>query len=671
MNRLFITLIILQLFSAGQPHASAAEPADSITHGRTLREISVKTTAPRRVVRVGTDGNILIDSRHLGEQPSLMGSNDPIALIRSLPAVATANELQAAVSIRGGSAGDNLFETDGIRIVNPMHMLGLYSAFNPSFYRSYSFRPGRTDAVTPNCTGGYFTADSGSEPDTITSGAFAAGLIESHGTVRVPLGKGKSSLAAGVRRTYLQLLFPDILKLGTSTLRYGFTDVNLAMAFRPGDRDRLNFSVFYNRDRMKADNSKNGTKHGRFGWSNLCGGIGWTHGDILTTASISHYENSFELDEGGRALDLPSSLTQATLRTVIPHGDFNFGSDFSYRHSSGQRNRALAGNGDTATPTDALEWNLAATWHKELFRRMVLETGLRMTLYHCGGFNTAALQPRLNVTYTFARGFNLFAAYGRHMKFDKLVEETTGGLPADFRINADRLNKPHDVHSAEIGISGFIPAAELNFIVEGYYKRAFHSTEFKGSLLSLANKGYNPMTDILDGDGYSAGLSLTLMRHWGRLRGRVGYNLGLSRVRFAEYGDGYIPSAHDRLHDLSATLSWSVTGGITFAASFTHATGTPYTKARYGYMISENLICEYFPHNSSRLPAYNRLDLSADWVFLRRKSMKHSLNISVYNALASRNVLFLYTSYSVKEGIRQEESTMKAVIPSVTYKFEF
>lgn len=106
-------------------------------------------------------------------------------------------------------------------------------------------------------------------------------------------------------------------------------------------------------------------------------------------------------------------------------------------------------------------------------------------------------------------------------------------------------------------------------------------------------------------------------------------------------------------------------------AKFTHATGTHYTKAKYGYMIGENLICEYFPHNSSRLPSYNRLDLSANWIFLRKGRCRHTLNVSVYNATAARNVLFVYTQYSVDKGIRNLESVMGSVIPSLSYAIEF
>lgn len=50
---------------------------------------------------------------------------------------------------------------------------------------------------------------------------------------------------------------------------------------------------------------------------------------------------------------------------------------------------------------------------------------------------------------------------------------------------------------------------------------------------------------------------------------------------------------------------------------------------------------------------------------------RHTFTLSVYNALACRNVLFRYPSYSVQDGIEQRESIMKAVIPALTYTMEF
>lgn len=107
------------------------------------------------------------------------------------------------------------------------------------------------------------------------------------------------------------------------------------------------------------------------------------------------------------------------------------------------------------------------------------------------------------------------------------------------------------------------------------------------------------------------------------------------------------------------------------SASYVYATGLPYTKAKYGYMIGENLICEYYPHNSSRLPHYNRLDLSASWHHTNRHGLRQEVAVSVYNVLGSHNVLFQYQDYSVSGGIINKSSVMNMVLPSITYSISF
>ena len=162
-----------------------------------------------------------------------------------------------------------------------------------------------------------------------------------------------------------------------------------------------------------------------------------------------------------------------------------------------------------------------------------------------------------------------------------------------------------------------------------------------------------------------------LMRQFGKFRGRAGYNLGKARLKFDKLGNDYFPSAHDRLHDLNASLSYEPAMGLTFVASFTHATGLPYTRTKYGYMIGDNLICEYYPHNSSRLPAYNRLDVSAAYKFKKRGRTEHAINISLYNALFNKNILFYYTTYTEDKGIQNRSSYLETVIPSITYTLTF
>jgi hypothetical protein len=656
---------------AGGTPSFAVSPADSIPVSVTsLDEIIITTVGSHKILDFSQDGSISLDARFLSEQPSLMGSKDPVSFIKTLPAALTTAELQPGLLVRGSSAGSNYFETDGARIINPMHMLGLYSAFNPNFYKSYSFYPGCAPASESNATGGVLKAYTAEIPDTSLSGIVDVGLVESNLGLQIPIIKGKSSLALGYRKTYVNMLFPNLLRLGDSHLKYGFTDINAGYTMTLPKGGVLKGVLFMSRDDMSLRADKNGDVEGDFGWKNLASGLSFSNKRFDAGVSFTLFNNKFLLSEGGRSIFLPSSLLQTSIKGAYRGNFVNIETDINLRHSSGQRNEALT-NPQNPRPSDALEWNIAADRTFYITSKIDVYAGLRMAFYHNAAYNKVMPLPRVRVRYAIGNDISLSASYGRFIRFDRLIEETTGGLPADFWTNASRSVKPEDVNAFELGAASYIPFLGISCNIDLYYKLIRGMIEFDSSIIDFISPGFQPLDHLLTGNGVAYGCSVTVSRQFGAIRGRVSYNYGRSMVKIQKFGTENVPASFDRPHDLSATISWNPTSRILVSATFTHATGTPYTAAKYGYMIGENLICEYFPHNSSRLPAYNRLDLGASWMFLRRGHNKHTIRLSIYNALAMRNVLFIYTDYSIDKGIRMRKSTMSNVIPSLSYSIEF
>lgn len=670
MKRYIAKAMIATIISAGALCANAEIPADTVSSPSELQEIVVTSTGPRKVLRIRSDGGLDISSAMLSEQFSTFGSNDPLSLIRSLPAVATANELSATLSIKGMDNGANYFSADGARIVNPLHLFGIYSTFNPAFYKNYRFAADRFDATEQNFTGGRLQADSGQLPDSALAGTVAVGLIESHFALSAPISKGKSSFALGLRQTYLNLIFPQLLKFNNSTLNYDFTDANASLRWMASQSHILGFNFFLSRDALGMSLDKMGEKNGDCGWMNICGAINWNNNDLHVNLGISRFNNKFRLIEGGHAIDAPSHLLQSTLSAEKPFGDFVVESDFTLRHVSGQYNRE-SGVQRPFGESDALEFNIAASWKHKFWQRLSTSLGLRLATYHCGSYNTVVPLPRAGLKLELMPEMSLYASYSRLFQFEKLVDESSASLPADFRINADSRFKPQQSHSFDIGAEGRITQWGIDYSLGAYYRLVRHAGEFHGSLLNLSGSSYNPLNDYLDGHGYTCGLSVMLMRQFGKLRGRIGYTLGKARLKFDRLADWYFPSAHDRLHDLNASLAWEPVSRLTFVASFTHATGLPFTRAKYGYIIDNNLICEYYPHNSSRLPAYNRLDLAATYKFKKCGKIEHAINVSLYNALCNKNILFYFTTFSEADGIENQSSYLKSVIPSISYTLTF
>lgn len=647
-----------------------SQPTDTVVV-TDLDEIVISVDHPRQLIRKGEEGRLIIDASQLTEQPSFMGSNDPTALFRTMPSVAVNNELQAAFIVRGSGTGSNLFEINGVKVINPMHSLGIYSIYNPEYFNNYTFQPGVLPVTSLNCTGGRVNASdewTGSRSQNPVTGNLTVGLIESRGALFAQPDK-HISFNIGARGSYLSQIYPDALRLESTLLKYNFGDLNMGLKWRPDDNNEIMLSMFGATDTMTldVDNKSNGDKDGNCGWTNAAIGLGWKHNDMDFLLSYSGLSNRFLMNEGGLALNLPSSYSEYRFKYATRLKEFNIETDWGILVASGQRNHELQ-NGPVYGKGTGFDGNMAVDWGHIIKDRFHINAGLRLSLYGNGDYIRLFPQPRLRLAYDLTEFIDLHLAYGRQVKFDRLIEENSAGLAANFIMIASSMFKPESYDCVEAGTNGYIPALGLDYMVDVFYKRLQHISEYCGTILNMSSSGYNPLADIQDGHGYAYGMELAVMRQFGKLRGRLSYNYGKSRVKLPRYGDRYFNSTFDRPHTLNIAVNYNPIRPLTLSLSYVHASGQPYTAVKYGYIINDNLICEYYDHNSSRLPSYNRMDFSADWRFANGK---HTIGLSIYNVLACRNVLFRYTKFTQSEGIQNMESVMKLVIPAVSYTIKF
>lgn len=663
-------IISLIFFMAGCVSASGTQPADSLRTD-SLREVTVVAVGPVRTVTQQEDGRATLSRKGLTDAPSFMGSGDAIAMLRSMPSVSTSNDLQATMHVKGGANGSNSYFVDGMRIVNPLHMLGFYSAFNPDFFENYDFRSGYIPVTAQTTSGAILEAHSSNEVLSRALASASVGLIESHVAAGAPLVEERISLEIGGRIAYPSKIFPSMLEMGSSRLEYGFWDANLVLTSRLSDKDLLSFTAFADRDNMDVTNHRQGAKDGYFRWSNIAAGATFRHEDTQMNLYWSRYRNKLFLEQGGRRLDLPSGLDQISALYIQPlKKGWRIEADVNWHHTLGQHNSALTSRNGVESRS-AVEVNAGAEWSQGFGTRFSIDAGIRMAFYHTDNYTSVMPQPRLLTKYKIGQRHYLSLSYQRQARFDRLIETSAGGLPSDFWTTASRELLPEDVHSYEICGGGQLPWIGGTFRIDLYKKRLLHATDYSGSVMDMLSPSYDGSSQIVDAHGWSRGIAVSIVRQFSRVRGRIGYSFGRTTLKSDHFGSNDYPASYDRTHDLNATVTWQPLAWLQMSASYVYATGLPYTRAKYGYMIGENLICEYYPHNSSRLPDYNRLDFSASWHHTNSHGLRQQVTLSVYNALGSRNVLFQYQSYSVSEGITNKSSVMYMLIPSITYSISF
>lgn len=191
-------------------------------------------------------------------------------------------------------------------------------------------------------------------------------------------------------------------------------------------------------------------------------------------------------------------------------------------------------------------------------------------------------------------------------------------------------------------------------------------------LLDFFTQVYHIENNMIHGKGYNYGLNLMLKKNRGKLSGWVSYAIGSSRRRFPELSPTeWFNSTFDRRHDLSVVAYYRFNRHWSLGGDFVYASGTPYTKAKSVYVINNNLVSEYGKYNGSNLPATHRMDIALTYRFTPRGYREQSLNLSIYNLYARRNVLFSYLGFQEENFGYKHVYSLCRMLPSIGYTLKF
>ena len=212
----------------------------------------------------------------------------------------------------------------------------------------------------------------------------------------------------------------------------------------------------------------------------------------------------------------------------------------------------------------------------------------------------------------------------------------------------------------------------MEISAEVYYKKLSHQHEYSGSILDFFTQVYHIENNMIHGKGYNYGLNLMLKKNRGKLSGWVSYAIGSSRRRFPELSPtDWFNSTFDRRHDLSVVANYRFNRHWSLGGDFVYASGTPYTKAKSVYVINNNLVSEYGKYNGSNLPATHRMDIALTYRFTPRGHREQSLNLSIYNLYARRNVLFSYLDFQEENFGYKHVYSLCRMLPSIGYTLKF
>lgn len=652
---------------------------DSLRNNK-IKEVEITASSP--VVFSGQkEGRIYWKMESLENLPHLLGSADPLRFLQLLPGISTNNDYSSGIHIQGCASSHSLLELDGAPVFNSSHLLGLFSIFTPSHFRGMTLVKNRHSSSFDNRLGGYLNF---SPIDSISKDVHVnatVSFMESEGTLTLPVGK-KSTLYISGRGSYLNLLYGDLLEMEDMKLKYGLQDYNATYVIRPSESDKIQLSFYHGRDKLDLWQEEF-QSDGNLEWNNTVASLNWQRytGKLMSkqTAYFSKYHNTLDMGLSSIKLDLGSGITQSGYKSNLTwtKGVINWdaGLAYAYYHMTPLKFNAEGSYLNNQTPDyqeDAHELSAYAHARLPFLKKWSVDAGIRTSLFHSHRKTFAGIDPRLTFTYRINRLHQLSLHYGIYHQYLHQVSLSNGGFPVDYWIASSRDIHPEKAHSTVMGYHFESPSKTYEFTAEIYYKWLSQQTEYYGSVFDLFTTSYDMKSTLMHGKGRNYGIDFMFKCNKGPVTGWISYTLSRSKRQFLDLSPHeWFNSIFDRRHDLSLVANYKINAHWSLGGDFVYASGTPYTQAKNIYILNNNLINEYGKHNGAHLPATHRMDVSATYHFTPRKHVEQSLNISIFNLYAHRNVLFRYMGYKKDYYGYKSVYSLCRLLPSLGYSLKF
>lgn len=667
----------------------SAELTDTLNHYG-LQAVEIRGKRLRSQLRE-IEGTSIISMSLMDEMPHILGNADPLHYAQLLPGVQTNSEYDAGLHIQGCDNSHNYVSLGGAPVYNAAHLLGFFSIFNAGHFTEMSLQKSPISASFPNRLGGrvdMLTPTWLAAEDSLSVGAvhgeLSVGPMSSQGTLRLPIGK-RSLLLLSARAAYLNLLYSKWLEVDGDEVKYDFSDYNLSYITQLDDANVLKIEGYWGYDKMKIGQASHGLQ-GKLKWSNTMAALHWysrsKHGenegrkDWLMEQMVyySRYANRLNLNEYSFQVGMRSFIFDLVYKGNFSCGRWRMGAEV-VRHQLLPQDIGISGNlANYQTDTQhqqSMEASAYLQYCQPLGENLLMELGARVSGYHCQK-SFYRVMPHLKFNYDLSQSAKLNLNLGIRNQYLFQTGFSSAGLPTEFWFAADQNHRPQYAYHAALQGEFWFAEKEYRLSVETYYKWLMNQIENNSNMFDILFSSYSFDGSLLHGKGYNYGLNLLLEKRRGKLTGWLSGSFGRAMRKFdGEQYQGWYPAGHERIYELDAVATYRINRRVSLGTTYVLASGTPYTKVNYAYLMSGNLVTEYGPHNGGRVKPYRRLDLSVSYDFATKGSVRSGINFSLYNVTMHGNDLFyrikVYDNHVRYNGFK----FLMPIMPSINYFCKF
>lgn len=581
------------------------------------------------------------------------GANRDISkVIQSFPGVGNPASFRNDLIVRGGGPSENRFYLDGIEIPTLNHFStqgasgGPVGILNVDFIRKVDFYSGAFPASKGNALSSVFEFSQIDGNKEQTSFKGSVGASELSFSMNGPLGE-KTTLIAGVRRSYLQFLFDQ---LGLPFLPT-FNDFSFKTKTKFNKQNELTVLGIGAIDQFKLNPSPEPSEENDYILSYIPSNNQWNytlgavykhyfkHSYVTFAASRSHlnntsfkYFNNIETPENLN-YDYKSNETENKLRlelTARPNNfSINVGSNIEFANYNNTTYTKIYGSNGPEEINYQSDLNFTkfglfgSVAHPFFQNRLSLSLGMRMD---ANSYSTQMnnllnqFSPRFSASYNLTNKLYLSGSVGRYYQLPSYT--TMGYKKGDEFIN--RTNSLKYIHSDHyiLGLE-LRPNDYTRISLEGFVKNYSNYPFSVADSVSLASKGgdYGVFGDeevTSSSTGKTRGFEILIKQ---RSPKKLSYILSYTYVRseFSDYNQQLVPSSWDSKHLFTATLSKKLKRNWDIGAKWRFIGGLPYTP--YDLDRSSLVLAwdargreylDYSKFNSERLDAFHQLDIRVD-----------------------------------------------------------
>lgn len=667
----------------------SAEMTDTLNHYG-LQTVEIRGKRLRSPLRE-IEGSSIISMSFMDEMPHILGNADPLHYAQLLPGVQTNSEYDAGLHIQGCDNSHNYVSLGGAPVYNAAHLLGFFSIFNAGHFTEMSLQKSPVSASFPNRLGGrvdMLTPTWLAAEDSLSVGAvhgeLSVGPMSSQGTLRLPIGK-RSLLLLSARAAYLNLLYSKWLEVDGDEVKYDFSDYNLSYITQLDDANVLKIEGYWGYDNMKIGQASYGLQ-GKLKWNNTMAALHWysRSKDGLNEGGkdwsmeqmvyYSRYANRLNVGEYSFQVGMRSFIFDLGYKGNFSWGRWRMGAEV-VRHQLLPQDIGITGNlanyQTDAHHQLATEASAYLQYCQPLGENLLMELGARVSGYHCQK-SFYRVMPHLKFNYDLSQSAKLNLNLGIRNQYLFQTGFSSAGLPTEFWFAADQNHRPQYACHAALQGEFWFAEKEYRLSVETYYKWLMNQIENNSNMFDILFSSYSFDGSLLHGKGYNYGLNLLLEKRRGKLTGWLSGSWGRAMRKFdgAQY-QGWYPAGHERIYELNAVATYRINRRVSLGSTYVLASGTPYTKVNYAYLMSGNLVTEYGPHNGDRVKPYMRLDLSVSYDFATKGKVRSGINFSLYNVTMHGNDLF-YRIKVYDNHVRYNAfKFLMPIMPSINYYCKF